>query len=123
MKKNQKLREIINHYGIKKQLKHFQTEIFELNEAVLNYEKDSIRDFVNAIYRNCYNFLVDNRNIPKLKDDRREHVIEEIADVMVMLKQIQLHYNIKTETINEIMSYKIDRQLERINGESNETNN
>lgn len=40
-----------------------------------------------------------------------------------MLKQIQLHYYIKTETINEIMLYKIDRQLERIKGESNETNN
>lgn len=42
---------------------------------------------------------------------------------MVMLKQIQLHYDIKTETINEIMLYKIDRQLERIKGKSNETNN
>lgn len=42
---------------------------------------------------------------------------------MVILKQIQLHYNIETETINEIMSYKVDRQLKRIYGESNETNN
>lgn len=62
-------------------MKHFQTEIFELNEAVLNYEKESIGDFVNAIYRNCYNILVDTKNVPKLKDPRREHVIEEILEI------------------------------------------
>lgn len=88
---NRKLRKIINHYGINKQLKYFQSEIFELNEAILNYEKDP----------------------------RREHVIEEIADVMVMLKQIQLNYNIKTDDIKEVMKFKIERQLERIKEDAN----
>lgn len=113
MKKNQKLRKIINHYGIKKQLKYFQSEIFELNEAVLNYEKDSVADIVNDIYRNFHNAM----KLPKLKDHRREHVIEEIADVMVMLKEIQLYYNIKTEDIKEVMTFKIDRQIERVENE------
>lgn len=53
------------------------------------------------------------------KDPRKEHVIEEIADVMVMLKQIQLNYNIRTEEIKEVMKFKIDRQLKRI-AEENE---
>ena len=35
---NKRLRKIINYYGIKKQLKYFQSEIFELNEM----EKDMI---------------------------------------------------------------------------------
>lgn len=36
--------------------------------------------------------------------------IEEIADVMVMLKQIQLNYNIKTDDIKEVMEFKNERQ-------------
>jgi len=33
---------------------------------------------------------------------------------MVMLKQFQLYYNISTKEIKEVMKYKIDRQIERI---------
>ena len=57
--------------------------------------------------------------LPQEKDPRREHVIEEIADVMVMLKQIQLNYNIKTDDIKEVMKFKIERQLERIKEDAN----
>ena len=32
---NEKLRKIINHYGMDKQLKYFQSEVFELNEAII----------------------------------------------------------------------------------------
>lgn len=32
---NEKLRKIINHYGMDKQLKYFQSEVFELNEDCL----------------------------------------------------------------------------------------
>ena len=93
---NKKLRRIINHYGINKQLKNYQSEIFELNEAVLNYEKDSFGDFFSDIWRGVNNCFSGIMNLPQEKDPRREHVIEEIADVMVMLKQIQLNYNIKS---------------------------
>lgn len=44
----------------------------------------------------------------------KEHIKEEIADVMVMLKQFQLYYDIPTEDIKAIMKNKVDRQLERI---------
>ena len=117
---NRKLRKIINHYGINKQLKYFQSEIFELNEAILNYEKDSFVDFFSDIWRGVKNCISGIMRLPQEKDPRREHVIEEIADVMVMLKQIQLNYNIKTDDIKEVMKFKIARQLERIeNDESN----
>ncbi|MBQ9658717.1 MAG: hypothetical protein IJV31_08125 [Clostridia bacterium] len=118
MKTNQKLRKIINYYGIKKQLKYFQTEIFELNEAILNYEKNSFDDTIGDICRcvcNCFNKFMGQK---EYKDPRKEHVIEEIADVMVMLKQIQLNYNIRTEEIKEVMKFKIDRQLKRIKEEN-----
>lgn len=120
MKKNQKLREIINHYGITKQLKYLQSEVFELNEAVIKYEesKRNPLDVIVSVIEPIFAYI-NNREPINIK----ENIAGELADVMVMLKQIQLHYDIKTETINEIMSYKINRQLERIKGESNETNN
>ena len=33
-----KLLKIINHYGVIPQLKYFQSEVFELNEAIIEYE-------------------------------------------------------------------------------------
>lgn len=116
---NRKLRKIINHYGINKQLKYFQSEIFELNEAILNYEKDSFGDLFSDIWRGVKNCFSGIMRLPQEKDPRREHVIEEIADVMVMLKQIQLNYNIKTDDIKEVMKFKIERQLERIKEDAN----
>ncbi len=114
---NKKLRKIINHYGLDKQLKYFQSEVFELNEAIMNYKKDSLGDLVGDVCRtvmNCFSSIFNNS---QKKDPRREHVIEEIADVMVMLKQIQLYYNIPTNEIREVMQFKVQRQIERIASE------
>ena len=47
---------------------------------------------------------------------------DEIADVMVMLKQIQYHYGIDDIDVTNIMKSKIERQLERIKEET-EANN
>lgn len=90
---NDKLKKIINTYGVTNQLKYFQSEVYELTEAILCEELTTYT----------------------LKDI--EHIAEEIADVMVMLKQFQLYYCIKDEEIEEIMKFKIDRQIERIKNE------
>ena len=47
-------------------------------------------------------------------DYSKEHIKEEIADVMVLLKQFQLYYNISTDDIKQVMKEKVNRQLERI---------
>ena len=47
-----------------------------------------------------------------------KHIAEEIADVMVMLKQFQLYYKIPYDNIKEIAEYKIDRQIERMKKEN-----
>ena len=88
-----KLREIVNHYGIKQQLKKFNEETFELIEAVTINEVDNFD-------------LVDQELVDK--------IVEEIADVVVLLKQIQLYYFINESFIKKIMEQKIDRQLNRI---------
>lgn len=87
------LLKIINHYGPLNQLKYIQTEYFELDEAIFDCEYDS-----------------ENWNNDYLK----RHITEELADVMVMLKQFQYYYDIKDENVEEIMNQKINRQLDRI---------
>lgn len=107
---NEKLRKIINYYGINKQLKYFQSEVFELNEVIIKRENTGIlEDVVNSFTLAVAQVL----NVEH-KDYSKEHIKEEIADVMVMLKQFQLYYNISTDEIKEVMKSKVDRQLERI---------
>lgn len=114
---NSKLRMIINHYGIEKQLKYFQSEVFELNEAIIDQQKDSWTDLFNIVYNAVHDKLADVFSTPKATDTRKEHIKEEIADVMVMLKQFQLYYDIPSDEIKDVMKSKIDRQLTRISEE------
>lgn len=96
MKEN--LLKIINNYGVMPQLKYFQSEVFELNEAIINYE-------------NAKTIFGKSRTLGN------QHIAEEIADVVVMLKQFQYYYGIKDSQVEEIIYQKVDRQLERIRKE------
>ena len=97
MKEN--LLQIINHYGVLPQLKHFNSEVFELNEAIICEETSEHNDEVN--------------NYKSIKD-----IAEEIADCYIMLNQFQLYYGIENKQIEETMKFKINRQLERLNKEN-----
>jgi NTP pyrophosphatase (non-canonical NTP hydrolase) len=105
------LLKIINHYGVMPQLKYFQSEVFELNEAIIRYE-----EFNNHI-GDLEVYDIDETELKK------EHITEEIADVMVMLKQFQYYYGIEDKEIEEVMKYKIERQLKRIKNENKSNNN
>lgn len=89
------LLKIINHYGPLNQQKYIHSEYFELDEAIFDFEYG------------------ENQNGKLL----RKHIAEEIADIMVMLKQLQYYYKIGDEYVEEVMKEKIDRQLERIKNE------
>ena len=86
---------IINHYGVIPQLKYFQSEVFELNEAI--FEKEKIAAYPGI--------------------EERNRITEEIADVCVMLRQFMEYYGINQDEIAEIMEYKLKRQLDRIKSE------
>lgn len=103
------LLKIINHYGVLSQLKYFQSEVFELNEAIIDYEHDT-------------GLRLDADDNWYYGHKSKEHIAEEIADVMVMLKQFQYYYGIEDEQIEEVMRYKINRQLERLNNEKDNNN-
>lgn len=86
----EKLLKIINHYGLKNQLRKFNEESYELIEAMLDY---------------------------KVPFSSKEHITEELADCMVLLEQFKLYYGITSEEITKIFWSKVDRQLGRIEKE------
>ncbi len=107
---NKKLRKIINHYGIDKQLKYFQSEVFELNEAIIKRRNTGVFEKICLEITNALAPIFNVNNV----DYSKEQIKEEIADVMVMLKQFQLYYDISTEDIKKVMKEKVDRQITRI---------
>lgn len=96
-----KLLNIIEHYGVKHQCKKLNEECYELIEAIGEYEEDYIKVDCNEEWV-----------LPFMK----QHLTEEIADVMVMLFQFKEYYHIDSKQVKEIMNQKIDRQLDRIKG-------
>ena len=100
-----KLLNIINHYGVLPQLKYFQSEVYELTEAIIEYEQEqSLKDMLGIK-------MVDS-DISK-----KEHIKEELADVLVMFEQFRLHYNISLEDIYKIGITEINRQTDRVKKE------
>lgn len=100
---NEKVLQIIKNYGVLPQLKYFQSEVFELNEAIISYEN---------FLEQYHSFL--DPDIYYANQDLKGHIEEEIADCYVMLEQFRLYYDIPKEKIKEVMEYKINRQLDRI---------
>ena len=66
---------IINHYGVDNQKRKFSEETNELRDAIVEYE--TLKEYVGGA---------------KLKQIK-EHIIEELADVMVMVEQFKLYYS------------------------------
>ena len=103
MKEN--LLKIINHYGVLSQLKQFNEEAYELIEAIRNYEYQ---------YDACEVIGCKEYHIEKEK----EHIAEEIADVLNMVEQFMCYYDIDIKDVIEIKHQKVNRKLERINKEN-----
>jgi NTP pyrophosphatase (non-canonical NTP hydrolase) len=96
------LLKIIRHYGINKQQKYIHTEYFELDEAITTHEMNKSVEY----------------EIPLTEIiGTKDHIAEELADCLVMLKQIQYYYDIDDFQVKSIMNTKIDRQLQRIKEE------
>lgn len=90
-----KLLAIINHYGIDNQQRKLEEEVFELQEAI-------------TIYENSYHNL-------------KSGIEEELADVKNVLEEIRYYYDIEWQKVNKIQVEKIERQLERIKNETDNT--
>ena len=112
MNQEEKLLNIINHYGVNNQQRKLQEEVFELNEAIFDYENT---------YYEPYTDSLEERTITEEEQKKhlKEHIAEEIADVEVMLMQFKEYYHIDGNDILKVMNEKINRQIERIENESN----
>lgn len=99
-----KIKKIANKYGYAKQSRQLSEECAELIQAVNKYhrfrESKTTRDEILAS-TNDSNMLIQN-------------IVEEIADVEIMLEQIKVLLNLNNDAIKAIKVKKIDRQLERI---------
>ena len=95
------LTKIIEHYGVNAQQRKLAEEVFELQEAIIEYENSGCYDEEDSV-----EFI--------------NHIAEEIADLMVLLNQFKAYYNIPNETVLVFMRGKVNRQLERIKNEVKE---
>ena len=78
--------QIANHYGIDSQLLMAIEEMSELTKEICKYNRGN---------------------------DNREKLIDEIADVKIMIEQIEYLFKLSKE-VNLRVDYKLQRQLRRI---------
>lgn len=89
MIEDERIKTIADHYGIEKQLHQLAEECSELAVEASHSARKGVT----------------------LK------IIEEMADVLLMMEQVIYLANIAIEDIDECIKFKIDRQLERIKEE------
>ena len=106
MKDAEKLRKIIDTFGLNNQKRKFAEESFEFIEAVTNYEDDK---------------QWENYDIRAVACDKAA-VTEELADCVVLLRQFALYFEIPETEIERMVEFKIDRTLKRID-DGKEKNN
>ena len=104
-----KLGDIINYHGVSYQLKYWQGEVYELIEAISDLEVKLKTMDKYGIEYNRDDFVEDFN-----------HIAEEIADNMNMLKEFQVYYGFPDSKINDIMEFKVNRHCNEILGDSNE---
>lgn len=94
------IRETVNIYGDKQYMTAFE-EMAELMQAISKYLRIDISG--------CDDML----QIKKEQIERIDNITAEMADVYVMLEQLQLMLNIKNGDIHEVINRKLNRQFER----------
>lgn len=81
MIKKDKIEEIYYKHGVSNQLKKLSEEIYELQEAVKEFNKEQIE--------------------------------EEFSDVILLLTQIKLVYNLDNDNLRKWFDFKLKRQIAR----------
>src|SRR5574344_1333196 len=87
-----KIEKIADHYGLQHQLYKSVEELIELVQAIQEYSfKLGMRD----------------------DEISTEHVADEIADVKIMIAQLEYLLELKVE-VSDRVNFKLDRQLDRM---------
>ena len=93
----EELLKIIEHFGVRKQLKKFNEECYELEEAILDYQTEIAYFDEDAVTLSI-----------------KRHIAEEIADCLVLINQFIEYYKIDNNDVAKIMQEKTNRTLDRI---------
>lgn len=89
----EKVSEIAHHYGFEAQARQTAEECAELIQALMKYfRKDSV----------------------EWQRATKEHILEETADVWIMIRQLWELMDVEYTEITEIVEQKVDRQIQRI---------
>lgn len=103
MNDTEKIQKIADNYGYDAQSRQCIEEMAELTQAINKYWRKDL----GCGYE--HNYLWD-RSIPN-ESETYKNIIEEIADVQIMLWQMAYLLN---ADVTPIIEQKVDRQLERI---------
>lgn len=101
MTTEQKIQYIADHYGYEPQSRQLVEELSELIQAVCKHNR-------------AYGEL---KIYTKESCDEKEAIIEEMADVIIMMCQIQHILGIGNLDLDYKIERKLDRQIERIRNE------
>lgn len=93
----EKLKAITEKHGMSCELRKLNEEVYELIEVIIKERE------------------LTEKSSPTYHKSLLRDILEEYADVMVVLNHIKLHYNLNDDDIKTIMKAKIDRQCERDN--------
>ena len=97
-----KIKKIAGFYKFENQSRQLSEECAELIQAVNKYQRYSSRCSSEPIEYDWKYY---------------QNVVEEIADVEVMLEQMKILLNINNEAVESIKEKKVNRQLERMKKE------
>lgn len=106
MDEAEKIKIIAEHYGYDSQSRQCIEEMAELTQAI------------NKWWRVCGNGQRTEKSIAECRDN----LVEEIADVQIMLWQIE-YLLLSTPEVNQMITQKLNRQLEGIKREWLNLNN
>lgn len=96
----EKIKIIADHYGYDAQSRQCMEEMAELTQAI------------NKFWRVCGNGQKTEKGI----QDCRDNLVEETADVQIMLWQME-YLLLSGQEVNQMIEKKLDRQLKRIEEE------
>lgn len=100
MKLEEKIEFIANHYGYDAQSRQCIEEMAELTQAI------------NKWWRVCGH----GQNTEKSNQECMDNLVEEMADVQIMLWQME-YLLLSAQEVNQMITQKLNRQLERIKEE------
>ena len=90
-----------------------QKQLRDLNTIVETYGSDNQEDMAIEECSELIKAILKFRRSNAKNSDLRDAVIDEIADVQIMLTQLGIIFNC-VEEVNERIDFKIDRQMGRI---------